>query len=192
MKKILICGDSFAADWSVKYGNIGWPNMLAKEFKVTNLAQAGCSEYKILKQIESVKLKKFDYIIISHTSPYRLYVNKHPIHYKDVLHKNSDLIFSDIEEYSKINSNLIPILDYYKNYFDLDYALDIHNLICEKIDNITKGFNTVHISSFDYKEMYTFPKLVSFIDVFKKYPGQTNHYNQEGNQIVFDTIKMHL
>ena len=50
--KILICGDSFAADWTVKYPGQGWPNMLAEIHEVTNLAQAGCSEYKILKQLE--------------------------------------------------------------------------------------------------------------------------------------------
>ena len=27
---ILICGDSFAADWTVKYAGQGWPNLLAQ------------------------------------------------------------------------------------------------------------------------------------------------------------------
>jgi len=47
--KILICGDSFAADWTVKYPGQGWPNMLAQQHEIVNLAQAGCSEYKIFK-----------------------------------------------------------------------------------------------------------------------------------------------
>ena len=60
--KILILGDSFATDWTSKYPQgKGWPNLLAEKFDVTNLAQAGISEYKILKQIKSVSnLEKFD------------------------------------------------------------------------------------------------------------------------------------
>ena len=54
---LLIIGDSFAADWSVKYADKkGWPNFLAEKYSVTNLAQAGCSEYKIKKQLDSVNL----------------------------------------------------------------------------------------------------------------------------------------
>jgi hypothetical protein len=60
MDKLLICGDSFAADWTVKVKEKGWVNLLAQDYKVTNLAQAGCSEYKILKQLQSVNLDKFD------------------------------------------------------------------------------------------------------------------------------------
>ncbi len=43
--KLLIAGDSFAADWLS--GESGWPNLLANEYDVTNVAQAVCSEYKI-------------------------------------------------------------------------------------------------------------------------------------------------
>jgi hypothetical protein len=53
---LLICGDSFAADWTVKYPGEGWPNLMSKIHNVTNLAQAGCGEYKVLKQLESVNL----------------------------------------------------------------------------------------------------------------------------------------
>ena len=48
MNNILIIGDSFAADWTVKYPTVvGWPNLLAKNYNVVNLAQAGAGEYKI-------------------------------------------------------------------------------------------------------------------------------------------------
>lgn len=192
MKKILICGDSFAADWTVKYGDVGWPNMLAKEFAVTNLAQAGCGEYKIHQQLVSTNLIKFDQIIIAHTSPYRLYVNKHPIHNKDPLHKNSDLIYSDILEHSKNDKKLLPILDYYENYYDLDYAKFIHNLICKEIDTLTKLFPVLHITSFDWKGLYQFENMVHFEKEFDKHKGLMNHYNNEGNELVYKTIKMHL
>jgi hypothetical protein len=50
MSKILICGDSFAADWSKKYNSIGWVNMIENDHIITNIAEAGVSEYKIYKQ----------------------------------------------------------------------------------------------------------------------------------------------
>ena len=62
-KKILICGDSFSSDWSPEYPDCqGWPNLLAKDYKVTNLSQAGCSEYRIYKQIKSKNLDNFDFV----------------------------------------------------------------------------------------------------------------------------------
>lgn len=192
MKKILICGDSFAADWTVKYGDIGWPNMLAKEYKITNLAQAGCSEYRIYKQILSANLTKYDKIIISHTSPYRLYVNKHPVHSNDILHKNSDLIYSDIQEHCKTNKELLSILNYYENYYDLEYAEFIHNLICKEVDSITKLYDVLHITSFNWDNLYKFTHMINFDKKFQKHKGLMNHYNEQGNKIVFEIIKSHL
>ena len=62
--KVLVVGDSFAADWSVKHKNsVGWPNLLAKDFDVTNLAQAGVSEYKIYQQVLSVDTCQFDLVL---------------------------------------------------------------------------------------------------------------------------------
>lgn len=188
MKKILICGDSFAADWTKKYPGIGWPNMLAKEYKITNLAQAGCGEYKIYKQLTSVNLIKFDHIIISHTSPYRIHVKRHPLHYNDPLHKNSDLIYNDIKEHKKLAS----IVDYFENYFDLDHAIFVHNLICGEIDKLTKYYSVIHITGFDWNELYKFPNMISFENIFKNYKGNMNHYNKDGNQKVYEKLKMHL
>ena len=56
--KILICGDSFAADFRITDTNaLGWCNLLEEKYTVVNRAQAGVSEYKILKQIELQVLK---------------------------------------------------------------------------------------------------------------------------------------
>ena len=50
---ILIIGDSWAADWSQKHSQYpGWPNILAEEFNVTNIAQAGVSQYSITQQLK--------------------------------------------------------------------------------------------------------------------------------------------
>ena len=39
---------------------------------------------------------------------------------------------------------------------ELDYAIDMHKLLCEKIDNLTKLFPVLHITSFDYNNLYKF------------------------------------
>ena len=98
-RKILIAGDSFAADWTVKYKNQGkgWPNLLAEKHDVKNIAQAGCGEYKIYKQLINENLDDFDCIIVSHTSAYRVHTMYHPIHNNDSLHSNADFIYSDIK-----------------------------------------------------------------------------------------------
>mgnify|MGYP003663995091 CR=1 FL=1 len=72
--KLLLTGDSFAANWNGDY--LGWADMLDKDHTVTNLAQCGIGEYKILKQFDGVELEQFDAIIVSHTSPYRIHSQK--------------------------------------------------------------------------------------------------------------------
>jgi hypothetical protein len=56
MKRLLITGDSFAANWQIKYNGVGWVNLLENDFEVKNIAQAGVSEYKIMKQLENQNL----------------------------------------------------------------------------------------------------------------------------------------
>jgi hypothetical protein len=188
--KILICGDSFAADWQIKYPEqFGWPNMLANDYKITNLAQAGCSEFKIYQQIKSANLREFDKIVISHTSPYRIYVNTHPVHYSDKLHRNSDLIYEDLKEHEKTNKNLSSIIEYYENYFDIDYAIFIHNLICEKINNTVKEFNVIHIVNIEWDKLYQFSNMLNFEYLFKSHRGLMNHYDQFGNLEVYNKVK---
>lgn len=190
--KILITGDSFAADWQPKYPDKkGWPNFLADEHNVINLAQAGCGEFKILKQLQSVTLSDFDKIIIAHSSPFRLYVKNHPVH-TDQLHRNCDLIYSDIKEHSKNNKKLLALVDYFENYFDLDYAVDIHNITCEKIDQITKKFKPIHITGFEWEGLYQFDNMINFNYIFKKYKGIMNHYSFEGNNEVYGYIQASL
>jgi hypothetical protein len=113
MAKILIIGDSFSSDWSKKYKDYpGWPNLLAQDFDMTNLSQPGCSEFRILKQLKSVDLNEYDFVIISHTSPSRIYTRQHPIHSGDPLHSESDLIFTDIE-YPEMTSMAVYITSLY-------------------------------------------------------------------------------
>ena len=62
--ELLIIGDSFSADWSIKYNDyLGWPSLLLEHYQITNLSQAGVGEYKIYKQLLSVtNLEKYDII----------------------------------------------------------------------------------------------------------------------------------
>ena len=140
--KILVIGDSFAADWTVKYSGVGWPNLLAKQFDVTNLAQAGVSEYKIYKQILSISdLSIFDLVIVSHTSPYRIHTRRHPIHTGDLLHNNADLIYNDIEYHSHtlrgiFNSSLKSAVGFYVHHNDEEYQEIVYMMFRDKINQI--------------------------------------------------------
>lgn len=188
MKNILICGDSFAADWSVKYPVEGWPNLLAKDYNVTNLAQAGCSEYRIYQQLTSTDLTQYDHIIVFHTSPNRLYIKSHPIHKQDTLHNNSDLLYSDIKAHSKDNPHLLPIVDYFENYFDLEYASFVHNLLCEKIEKMLLPYNVVHATGIDWVGLHLFNNMLDFSKQAITNKGYANHFDFNSNQFVYETI----
>lgn len=180
--KLLITGDSFAADWSSVSKSKGWPNLLTEEYDVTNIAQAGCSEYKIYKQLCSVDLQSFDHIIVCHTSPYRIYVKENPIHHSKPLHKNSCFIYNDIVEH-----DLSCIKEYFEKYFDLEYAEHIHNLLIKEIDAMCPA-HTLHIANFEWDRLYTCKNWLDLYPIFKSNRGNVNHYNSKGNKLVYNTI----
>ena len=105
MKRILIIGDSFACSQTSNKNNIGWPELLKNDYEITNLAQAGASEYKIYKQLKSVNIEEFDNIIICHTSFFRIPIENHPIYLNNELHKNCDLIFANDVSKKEIGFN---------------------------------------------------------------------------------------
>lgn len=191
MEKILICGDSFAADWSDSYAGIGWPNILKEKFDVYNLAQAGCSQFKIYKQIisEIDNLYNYKHIIIGHTSPYRIYTTNHPCYKKTSIHRNSDFIYADVKQKVKHYPELKCITEYYESFYDLEYAEFMHICICEKIDLITKGHPSIlNISGFNYQNLYSFPNFIGLSNLYRKHKGLINHLDQCGNEIVYKKI----
>ena len=190
MEKLLICGDSFSADWTIKHTGIGWPNMLANDYLVINLSQAGCSEYKIYLQLKSVDLKQFDRIIISHTSPYRICVERHPIHSKDILHKDCDLIYTDLKEHADSHPEVQPMIDFFEKYFHTEYFEFIHHEICEKIEQMVKGLPVLHLINFD--KQYDFDTKLDLTKVIKTNPGNINHFDELGNLIAYKQIKSML
>lgn len=187
--KILLVGDSFAADWTVKYkSNRGWPNLLAANFDVTNLAQAGCSEYKIWLQLSSQSLQNFSHIIIAHTSPYRIPVTSNPLHSDDPLHHSCDLIYTDIIG-SDRKKKMASVIEFFEKYFDIEYARFVHDLIIQKqVSIIPSDCKVLHVTNLEhdiYMEKYD---LMSFNDLFVSNRGTMNHFDDAGNQIVFEKI----
>lgn len=195
---ILICGDSFAADWTVKYPTgQGWPNLLANEFSVTNCSQAGCSEFKILKQIQNQDLHKYTHLVIAHTSPNRIPVITHPIHHNDLLHANADLIYNDICYHADKNPNVKSIVDYFEKYFDLEYAEYCYNRILAHIDEILLGFpdlKILHVTNLSLPATYSMRtgQQRNYYHLAIKNKGLHNHFNEYANQLVYQEIKEFL
>ena len=188
-KQLLICGDSFSYD----FGNdSSWLTGLT-DYHVTNLSQAGCGEYKIYLQLKSAELSKFDQLILCHTSPNRLYIAQNSGLHQALSHKNSDLLFADVDS-KKHQSMLARVAyEYFTNIFDVDYYNYIHNLICADIDHMTSNHRVLHVTSFDYSDLYQFNgKLLNLHNIWQTHPGSINHYSELGNQIVLKRIMENL
>lgn len=191
--KILIVGDSFAADWSAKCTAPGWPNLLKKFHEVTNLAQAGVSEYKIYKQLTSVNLDLFDLIIVVHTSPYRVVTRRHPVHVNDLLHKDADLLFSDIEHHYKsvkrfFNRSLRSAYNFFIYHFDREYQETTYKLLVEKIEKILYNKLSITITTpISLNECIRDKNLIR-IDSSQIVKGSPNHMSGIDNQVLLEKI----
>lgn len=199
--KVLIVGDSFAADWSVKHINsVGWPNLLANDFVIENRAQAGASQYKILKQLQAAEVESFDCLIISHTSPDRLVTRRHPVHAHDVLHANSDLIFSDIEYHAKrfhkrFDRSLACAYDFFLYHYDEEFVGFVYTVAAEKILQIANTKPCIHlISPFANRELLPPLTGVQVIEIAVDLvePNQPNHLTLLGNHRLYKQIKEYL
>ena len=168
---ILIIGDSFATKYNGEY--CGWAEMLEKDYIVTNLAQAGIGEYKILQQLKSVDPKKFDCVIVSHTSPYRIHTLYHPLHTQG-LHKDCDFIYEDVK------GRLPDVENFFTQYFDLDYAIYIYQCMHGDITQRLKDCVVIDTEELGIKKL------------FSKHRGSVQHLTQEGNLIFFKRIKEKL
>jgi len=189
--KILLVGDSFGADWTVKYSDIhGWVNMLAQEYAVDNQCLAGCSEYKIRNQLVEHLTGDVTHCIIVHTSPYRLPVKQHPLHSDDCLHHSCDFIYNDVAN-SK-NSQVDCIKEYYEKYFYDEFFLYVHDLIINDIKQIlqTKNVASLHMSFFpDSSNQFN---VVDYNELFVQSPGLVNHLSPDANRQVFNDVKIWL
>lgn len=184
-KKIVIFGDSFGAS-KPNYEFPGWVEMLQDYHNVTNFCQHGVSQYKIYQQILQADLAKFDHVIVTHTSPFRVFVRENLLHKNDPIYKNCDLIFLDIE--NRTDEFSVSAQQYFKYIYDIEYTLDIHNMICDRINSLLANKPCTHITHFDYSSCYRFPNLKSFHDVWQANRGTVHHYNQKGNKLIFDYL----
>ena len=186
--KILILGDSFAADWSVvDIPYQGWPNLLSKKYEVSNLAQAGVSQYKILEQAKSTDLSQFDVIIVCFTDDFRLFVPKHPIHHKSELHNNCDLLFSDLQYHVKklkyiFNVKLWVSYLWYGYSFNSNYYQTISNLIKKEIKTKLNAANALVITD----------EELEIRQHFISESGVVNHLNENANKLIFDKINRRI
>jgi hypothetical protein len=192
--KILIAGDSFAADWTVKYPDQkGWPNLLAERFDVKNIAQAGVSEYRIYQQIMSVEnLYEYDFCIISHTSPHRSVTRHHPVHASDSLHQHADLMLNDINYHlhtlkGMFNRSLRAASDYIKYHYDIEFHETIYNLLKKEIDEKLLKNNTISISDLLFK-LNNNEQDLNLHELQTQYPGKINHFSIQGNQLIFQKL----
>jgi hypothetical protein len=188
--KILIAGDSFAASWPNTTN--GWMDLLAKEHQVTNLAQAGISEYKIYKQLEHQDFNQYDVVIVSHTSPSRIHTRNHPLH-KDGFHENCDLIITDlIEHFQPFNKNLQISKAWFQYHYDEEYQIDIYNLLRQQIKSIITipyiSLSHLKISNI----LSTEDHHIDFSDLWAVERGNINHYTEKGNRIIYETILNYL
>lgn len=194
MNNLLIIGDSFAADWTVKYQLLGWPNLLAQSYKVTNIAQAGVSEYKILKQIQSVDMSMYDCVIVSHTSANRIATRKHPIHCNDKLHHSADLIFTDIEYHASrlkniFNNSLRTAKNFFTYHYDQEYQDTVYSLMRKEVNEIIGSTPCIVVSNLIIDDKFITEK--HYINIYKiqqEHPGLANHLDEAGNQMVFEQL----
>ena len=188
---VLICGDSFAADWTTQHPEVcGWPNLLAKQYNITNRAEAGVSEYKILKQLQATALADYDAVVVVHTSVSRVHIEQHPVHITG-LHKNCDLIYNDLVNSAIKNKVVDAGVDYFKYIFDEAYYKDIYEMLLDKIVNITARHYTLHVTFFDNPVHYPFG-CVKLKQIHDENPGFANHLDDAGNQQVYKRISQWL
>ena len=193
--QVLIVGDSFAADWSVKHNDLfGWPNLLAKHHNLINLAQAGVSEYKIYKQLISVNLTQFDLVIVAHTSPYRVVTRHHPVHYNNSLHKHADLLFGDVEYHYKktlngfFNKSVRCAYNFFNLHFDHEYQELSYQLIVERIEKLLCDIpNITLVTPVALKSCITAKNVVTIVDNQIEF-GSSNHLSIDTNQQLFNML----
>jgi hypothetical protein len=183
--RIGLFGDSFGYQ-TTNQPFKSWVDWLSQHAIIDNYCQSGVSEYKILEQLRLINLSQYDQIIITHTSPTRVFVRYNPLHKDSETHKNCDLLLSDIESKNDPFSQVCK--NYFKYIFDIDYAIDIHNMICQEINNIVKNYKVIHITHFDYRQCYQFPNMIDFYKLWVKNQGEVNHYNEFGNRQIYETI----
>jgi hypothetical protein len=144
MKNILVCGDSFCANYDKKYS---WTNILAEllNVNVKSVGIRGCSNYLIYNQFLKFNSDEYDYVIVIKTAESRIpIVNKHP-------HMCATL------DWKKINFDRIKFKNYekaleyyYYYYYDLDFVKWTSYNAFRSIENLQlKNQKIIWINAFE-------------------------------------------
>lgn len=172
--RLLIIGDSFSASRDID----SWTQIISPKFgDVINLSSNGSSEYRIYKKLLSIDVMSFSHTIIVHTSPYRIYVDHSPLHQSSHTHRQCDLIYQDVKS-ADITEFSKNALWYFENLFDLDQAKNLHELLIDKMIDITSNTASLHLTFFKQSAP---EKVKDLSDIWKKNPGDINHMDAVGN-----------
>lgn len=178
-EKVAIIGDSFAADG----GPDSWITMLARDYDVINYSQRGISQYRLYCLVEKniVEIDQADHVILFHTSPLRVYIPDQVDYPTRQLasHATCDMIANDV-----MSSSWNKFADiYYRLFFDEQQQQTFYRLLVSDITRLTK--HAIHCSGFTNTNL----QLNSFADIRELHPGNINHFDFNGNVIVYNSIK---
>lgn len=182
MAKILICGDSFAC-----HNPDSWCEMLSSEHHVTNLSQAGASEYRIWSQWISADLSLYDAAIVCHTSANRIYSPTNFFHDASPTHSNCDLIYQDVKARAG-QSEADHVIWWFENVFDVDQAAFYHMLLLEHWIKLPVAIPVIHVSFFDYD----MPGLHCWHTLWQSRKGTVNHMDLTGNREAYNRMTVLL
>tara|TARA_B100000941_G_C28426432_1_gene511749 strand:+ start:471 stop:1049 length:579 start_codon:yes stop_codon:yes gene_type:complete len=186
---VLICGDSFSLDWS-KWEDIpykGWPNLIADLHSVDNRGQHGVGQYKIFKQLQHLDLSTYNKIIVSVAPYWRMHCQSHPIH-TTARYRHCDLMLMDIDRFDWFNSKLRTAKGIFKYYYDEEHLKDTHDMVTDRIRDKLKDSDYILIGHTGT----THNDVVDFSKLWEQESGLVNHYNQKGNQYIFDALQPFL
>lgn len=167
-----------------------WVDLLSQQHAVDNHCECGVSEYKILKQLETANLDKYNVIIVTHTSYSRVFVEHNPLHADSKYHKNCDILAADVESRNDEFSRACQL--YYKYIFNDDHARDMYNLILKEIDRMLNGKTAIHMTHFDHAGLHKFNRLLEFNNLFLANRGPVNHYTEFANKLVADRVLLEI
>jgi hypothetical protein len=130
-----IFGDSYAVAQK-EHGNdtLSWVDIVASQYRVTNLSQAGSGLYYMYtKFIENNQ--KFDKIVFLITNSGRLYIDECKIQQHFVNYEQCEYLYSMAEDLK--DKKIIDAIKSYYSYVKQDsFDLFVHDLIIEKIKSI--------------------------------------------------------
>lgn len=166
MKKIGIFGDSFADPTWATNDYLGWPELLAKDYQVTNFSKCGSSlwwSYEKLKRLHA----EFDYCIIVVTIYGRLYLEA-------------------LDKHLNVNQNSWPVKHginlgevYYSEFFSESRDIAFHNFMMNDINSMK---NVIYVPAFAECVLDTSWSLNHFATLELNHFGIVEHHGEENRK----------